>query len=510
MIKYKPESKEVPIPEVEKHVGKTVVIAGKPRFVKNFMDGKFGYVITDRGSKIMCSSPVSLDSTPVKLKGKIKKVYGIVYLDVEKKLGTLKEVELKPPPPKKKGLLDRLIKRKEVRKPLPEIVKKVREKKLPKPKEVKPTITKPKIETKIPFLTPKESRVPIQKVKFKISKEEIEKIIKKKEKVGLFTRLKRWIVGRKKTKPPVPKPFIKPKPKQPTKIMLPEERKELLKKHTIMPKPKGRGLFERLGFKKKEPAIMVTKPLVKPKGKGLFERLRFKRKEKPPVEMPKKVPVTKIIPTKPISVTVKKPEELAPKKVKPTEKKLGLFALIKKGVKKKKAPQGEVVYGKGPKHVVEKVKVQEIKYPTVVEEALKPKEKKVVEKKEIYIKGPKGKIIKLERRELPTKVIGPSQPRRKLREDVGKGLEEPTRVVAEIKQVARTPIDYMLRRIRESGSIPIEVLSSEMGVPINVIETWADILEDHKLIKVDYPAFGNPVLKIATKEEDVNAEKKGT
>ncbi len=70
-----------------------------------------------------------------------------------------------------------------------------------------------------------------------------------------------------------------------------------------------------------------------------------------------------------------------------------------------------------------------------------------------------------------------------------------------IKEKVFTKIDEMLRIIEKNKSISISKLSKKLNMPVEIIESWAKILEDHDLIDISYPTVGSPILKIKPKVE---------
>ena len=69
-------------------------------------------------------------------------------------------------------------------------------------------------------------------------------------------------------------------------------------------------------------------------------------------------------------------------------------------------------------------------------------------------------------------------------------------VVRVENRVLETDIDKLLRIIEEKEKVEIEKVSKLMKTPRESVEKWARILEEHGLVKVVYPPFGKPFLKI--------------
>ncbi len=412
------QKKTVPLAKAENYVGKTVEVKGTPKHVKTLSDGKEGYIIKGPGGKIMCSSSEKLDGKPVVIKGKVKKVYGVVYLDVEK--ADEKKKAKKGPVPKK------------TKKPVP---RKPEEEKIPPEEPVKREMKAEKPES----------------VRLMVRPGEMGK--KAEKKTGFMGRIKGWFgkERKKEKKKPVPKPKTKTG-------MLPEEKKERM--------------IEELRKRGKKKLPPVPKKEGKERKKGLLEKLKLKRGKKKTKEKPKPKPKGKK------KVIVKKPEELEAEKKKLLEK-------IKKKVPKKAEKPVEV----------QEEKVEEVEWPPVaVPKGKKEKEKKV-KKKTVNVKSKKGKVIKVPPKDLPTKILGSEKVGKK--EDVPlelKELEEPTRVVSEVKQIARTPIDRLLANVRKKGEVGIEELATELNLTEDVVKRWARILEEHKLVSIKYPPIGKPKL----------------
>ncbi|MDI6806447.1 MAG: CBS domain-containing protein [Candidatus Aenigmarchaeota archaeon] len=58
-----------------------------------------------------------------------------------------------------------------------------------------------------------------------------------------------------------------------------------------------------------------------------------------------------------------------------------------------------------------------------------------------------------------------------------------------------TTIDSMLEILEKKVAMDVKKLSKTLGVSSDLIEEWAKILEESGLIKIEYPAFGKPILR---------------
>jgi len=63
-----------------------------------------------------------------------------------------------------------------------------------------------------------------------------------------------------------------------------------------------------------------------------------------------------------------------------------------------------------------------------------------------------------------------------------------------IREKIYTKIDEMVRMI-ERENLDISTISKRLGVPENLVEEWAKILEENGLIEINYRAIGSPILK---------------
>lgn len=66
-----------------------------------------------------------------------------------------------------------------------------------------------------------------------------------------------------------------------------------------------------------------------------------------------------------------------------------------------------------------------------------------------------------------------------------------------VRKRLETTIDEVLDTIKKKGSITIDEIAERFKVDKAVVEEWARILEEHKLIVVNYPVIGKPYLSSA-------------
>ena len=61
--------------------------------------------------------------------------------------------------------------------------------------------------------------------------------------------------------------------------------------------------------------------------------------------------------------------------------------------------------------------------------------------------------------------------------------------------ILETDVDRLLKIIEEKGSITTDALAGILKVSEDKVEEWGRTLEEHNLIKLEYPPFGKPKLK---------------
>lgn len=84
------------------------------------------------------------------------------------------------------------------------------------------------------------------------------------------------------------------------------------------------------------------------------------------------------------------------------------------------------------------------------------------------------------------------------REDIMKGISNEffVKSLEKTGMIIESKIDQLINIIRERESETIPKLSKELGIKTDIIEDWAKILEEHDLIKIEYPFIGPPKLKM--------------
>ncbi|MCD6495992.1 MAG: CBS domain-containing protein [Candidatus Aenigmarchaeota archaeon] len=58
-----------------------------------------------------------------------------------------------------------------------------------------------------------------------------------------------------------------------------------------------------------------------------------------------------------------------------------------------------------------------------------------------------------------------------------------------------TSVDILLSLAKQKNAITFKEAAKELKVDENMIEQWAKILEDYKLVKINYPPLGEPKIK---------------
>jgi len=65
--------------------------------------------------------------------------------------------------------------------------------------------------------------------------------------------------------------------------------------------------------------------------------------------------------------------------------------------------------------------------------------------------------------------------------------------------VLETDVDRLLKIIEKGESVAVDDLAKALKVSEAKIEEWGMLLEEHGLIRMEYPAFGKPILKAVKK-----------
>jgi CBS domain-containing protein/predicted transcriptional regulator len=70
-----------------------------------------------------------------------------------------------------------------------------------------------------------------------------------------------------------------------------------------------------------------------------------------------------------------------------------------------------------------------------------------------------------------------------------------------------TKIDVLLEMLEKKGSMHFDEVCKKLNIDSRLAEEWGNILEEHGLIKIDYPPFGRPIYKIMQKQTKLEEEK---
>ena len=71
-----------------------------------------------------------------------------------------------------------------------------------------------------------------------------------------------------------------------------------------------------------------------------------------------------------------------------------------------------------------------------------------------------------------------------------------------------TSVDRLLEEVGKRGRVKASVLAGIFKVPRSKIEEWGIILEEHKLLDLHYPPFGEPTLMLRKQEKKKGRKKK--
>jgi len=72
---------------------------------------------------------------------------------------------------------------------------------------------------------------------------------------------------------------------------------------------------------------------------------------------------------------------------------------------------------------------------------------------------------------------------------------------------AVTDLDAFYNLIKEKRFLSVQSLSKIFGITKEKALEWAKILENHDLVKIEYPAFSSPEVKISEEDEEQTKEK---
>ncbi|MBL7160271.1 MAG: hypothetical protein ISS93_00260 [Candidatus Aenigmarchaeota archaeon] len=169
--------------------------------------------------------------------------------------------------------------------------------------------------------------------------------------------------------------------------------------------------------------------------------------------------------------------------------------------KKKKAPRKRpsLRLRKKPKELKARQEGKEIKkYHSELKTFLKGMKKREAPRetsKLMKIIPKKAKRIKTAVQAKAKAAIKPSQVKRATPTDLGKSIE--------------TNTDRLYNMINAKGRVSFKEISQIFKVDEDVVEEWAEILEEHKLVKVHYPTFGKAVMYKYDLEKSKKANTKG-
>jgi hypothetical protein len=71
------------------------------------------------------------------------------------------------------------------------------------------------------------------------------------------------------------------------------------------------------------------------------------------------------------------------------------------------------------------------------------------------------------------------------------------------KNVLETEIDQLYDIVKERKKVKMDNVAKQLGVPKEQVQEWADIMEDHQMVKTDYPVVGEPVIMLKEHEDEI-------
>lgn len=82
-------------------------------------------------------------------------------------------------------------------------------------------------------------------------------------------------------------------------------------------------------------------------------------------------------------------------------------------------------------------------------------------------------------------------------------------IVKRKKGRAETDLDTLYNLIKDKKNLSVEVISKSFNIKREKALEWAKILENHELVRIEYPAFSAPEVIINGKEDEKEGKEKG-
>ncbi len=70
------------------------------------------------------------------------------------------------------------------------------------------------------------------------------------------------------------------------------------------------------------------------------------------------------------------------------------------------------------------------------------------------------------------------------------------------KRKIYTQIDKMVEMIDKKKEMSLDMIAKKLNLPLELVEDWAKILEEQKMIKLEYPPVGSPIVKVVKPSEE--------
>lgn len=85
-----------------------------------------------------------------------------------------------------------------------------------------------------------------------------------------------------------------------------------------------------------------------------------------------------------------------------------------------------------------------------------------------------------------------------------KNKPKPRKKLKKVKEHVETDVDKLYELVKKRGLLKVRAASKELSIETDQIEEWGRILEEHKLVKLHYPAVGEPVLILKKFKSDIS------
>lgn len=77
-----------------------------------------------------------------------------------------------------------------------------------------------------------------------------------------------------------------------------------------------------------------------------------------------------------------------------------------------------------------------------------------------------------------------------------------------LNKILTTPVDDLVELVKSNPDCSVTFIQGKLGLPVEIIEKWLVVLEEYKVVKVNYKGFeGYVKYLVSQKEEDAKKQK---